>query len=86
LYEPVFELAGLVLRAHEDRHLLERQALAFEPLDLLADPARFLGRVPHADHADLLAGGKLGPQRLAEPPAVARDQPEAAARICGVER
>src|SRR5690606_12825047 len=74
LYEAVFELAGLVLGAHEDRDLLERQALAFEPFDLLPDAARFLRGVPHADHADLFPGRQLRPQRFAETPAVGLDQ------------
>src|SRR5690606_30977852 len=73
LYEAVFELARLVLSTHEDRHLLQRQAFAFEPLDFLADAARFFGGVPHADDADLLAGGKLCREGLAAPPAVGLD-------------
>ena len=47
---------------------------ALEPLDLLADPARFLGPVPDADHLDLVALGFLGPQRLAEPAGIVGDQ------------
>src|SRR5690606_20968833 len=65
--EAVLELAGLELRADEDRDLRQRGALVLQPLDLLADAARFLGPVPDADDAQLVAGVALGPQRLAEP-------------------
>src|SRR5690606_19068041 len=74
LYEPIFEFAGLVLRAYEDRDLLERRPFALEPLDLLAHAAGFLGRIPHTVHADLLARMGVGPQRLAEPLAVRREE------------
>ena len=43
-------------------------------LDLLADAARFLGAVPDADDADLLAVAGVGPQRLAEPAGVVGDE------------
>ena len=74
LDEAVFEFAGLELGAHQDRDPVERRALALQPFDLLADPARFLGAVPHPDHAQLVAAIALGPQGLAEPFAVGRDQ------------
>ena len=75
LDEAVFELAGLVLRTHEDRHLVEPRALTLEPLDRLAHPARFLGRVPHADDLDLLAAIDLGPQGLVVALRILADQP-----------
>ena len=74
--EAVFEFAGLVLRTNQDCDLAEQCAFAFEPFDLFADPARFLGRVPHPDHADLVAAIALGPQRLAQPLAVGVDLPQ----------
>ena len=73
--EAVFQLARLELRAHQDRHLVQRRALSFQPLDLVADAAGFLGPVPDADDAHFLARVELGPQRLAQPLAVAGDQP-----------
>jgi hypothetical protein len=74
LDEAVFELAGLVLGAHEDRHADRAAPFAFQPFDLLAHPARFLGRVPHADHAHLVAAVHLGPQGLVVALAVGPDQ------------
>ncbi len=71
--EAVLELAGLVLRADEDRGLVDAEAAALEPFDLLADAAGFLGAVPDAEHLDLLALGFLGPQRLAEAAGVVGD-------------
>jgi hypothetical protein len=44
-------------------------------LDFLADAARFLGPVPHADHLDPVAVIDLGPQRLSEPAGVVGDEP-----------
>ena len=44
-------------------------------LGFLADAARFLGAVPDADDADLLAVAGVGPQRLAEPAGIVGDQP-----------
>src|SRR3546814_6190787 len=72
--EAVFEFARLELRADEDRGAVERDALALEAFEFLADPPRFLGPVPHADDAKLVAGIELGPQRLAEAPRVLCDQ------------
>ena len=40
----------------------------------LADAARFLRAVPDADDADLLAVAGVGPQRLAEPAGIVRDE------------
>src|SRR5205085_7943002 len=59
-------------------------AAPLQRLDLLADPARLLGPVPDADHRDLLAFALLGPQSLAEPPAIMSD--EAASRGEDVRR
>ena len=71
--EPVFELAGLMLRANQDRDLVQAGAASLPRLDLLADAPRFFRAVPHAQHAHLLAGVELCPQRLAQSPAVLRD-------------
>ena len=60
--EAVLELARLVLRADEDGDVVEALPLRCCALDLLADAARFLGAVPHAEHLDLLARVVLGPQ------------------------
>src|SRR5206468_2979833 len=49
-------------------------ALALQRLDLVADPARLLVGVPDAAQPHLVALVRLGPQRLAEPPLVMRDQ------------
>src|ERR1043166_6260676 len=48
--------------------------LALEGLDLLADGARFFLGVPRAGDADLQARLVFGPQRLAEPALIVRDQ------------
>ena len=80
LDEAILELAGLVLCAHEDRDLVQPDALPFKAFDLLANTARFFGPVPHADHADLVARIRLGPQFLAQPLTVRADQAR-----CGTE-
>ena len=73
--EPVFELAGLELGADEDRGTVEAGLpAALDRFELVADAARLLGPVPDADHLDLLALVLLGPQGLAEPAAILRDQ------------
>ena len=72
--EPLLELAGLELGADEDGDIVERAAARLVALDLLADAARFLRAVPDADDADLLAIAGVGPQRLAEPAGIVRDQ------------
>ena len=60
---------------------------ALQLLDLLADGARFLFRIPRAGDRHLLAGDVVGAQRLAEPAFVVGDQMcEAAARMWPVER
>ena len=50
---------------------LPRRCMRF---DLLADAARFLGPVPDADDADLLAVAGVGPQRLAEAAGIVGDE------------
>jgi hypothetical protein len=55
-------------------------------LDLLADPAGLLLAVPMADQADLLAVLASVHSVLPSRPLLAAITPEAAARICGVER
>ena len=72
--EAVLELAHLERGAHQDRDLVERVSAALQLLDLLADRARFLFRIPCAGDADLLARLVLGAQRLAEAAFVVRDQ------------
>src|SRR4249920_1338911 len=49
-------------------------AAALQLLDLLADRARFLLRIPGAGDEDLFARYVVGAQRLAEPAFVVRDQ------------
>ena len=44
------------------------------PFGFLADPARFFGAVPDADDPDLPAVTGIGPQRLAEPARIVRDE------------
>ena len=73
--EAVLDLAGLELRAHEDGASVEAGALAQQPLQLLAHPARFFRAIPDADDAQLVAAVPLGPQGLAQPLAIGRDQP-----------
>ncbi len=71
--EPLLEFAGLEGCAHENGDLIDTDALPPQRLDLLADPPCFLRPVPHADDADFLACVGLGPQRLAQSPAILRD-------------
>ncbi len=70
----VFELAHLIGGAHQDRDLVQLLAGALQLLDLLADAARFLFRIPGAGDGDLLAVDVLGAQRLAEPAFIMRDE------------
>src|SRR5262249_6762903 len=70
----VFELAHLERGAYENGDLVEILLGALQLLDLLADGARFLFRVPGAGHGDLLAVDVLGAQRLAEAAFIVRDQ------------
>ena len=51
--EAVLEGAHLEGGAHQDRHLVQRVALALELLDLLADGARFLLAIPRRGDRDL---------------------------------
>ena len=74
--EALLELAGLELGADQDRACRRGgRRDRMDRLELLADPARFLGPVPDADDLDLLALAGLGPQGLAEPAGIVRDQP-----------
>ena len=84
--EAVFELAHLVGGADENGDLVQPLAGALQVLDLLADAAGFLFRIPGAGDGDLLAVDVLGAQRLAEPAFIMRDEMEAAARMWPVER
>ena len=72
--EAIFEFAGLELGPNEDCDLVETASGALVRLDFLADPARLLGPVPHSNDLDRVALRNLGPERLAKPPAVLRDQ------------
>src|SRR5947209_14761125 len=51
----------------QDRDLVERVPAALQVLDLLADGARLLFRIPRAGDGDLPARLVLGAHRLAEP-------------------
>src|SRR5438067_6872495 len=73
--EALLELAGLEPGADQDRDFPERVLLALQRLDLVADPPRLLLGIPQAAQDDLLARAGAGPQRLAEPAAVVRDDP-----------
>src|SRR5207247_2257669 len=59
---------------HQDRDLVEPFAGALQVLDLPADAAGFLFRIPGAGDGDLFAVDVLGAQRLAEPAFIVRDQ------------
>ena len=84
--EPLFELAGLELGADEDRDVVEASRRGRWRFDLLADAARFLGAVPDADDADLVAVAGIGPQRLAEAAGIVRDQAVGGGEDVRVER
>ena len=51
--EAVLELAHLEGGAHQDRHVVEQMAVALGALDLLADGARLLFRIPGGVDDDL---------------------------------
>ena len=74
--EAVLELAHLEGRAHQDRHVVELVAAALRLLDLLADGAGFLFRVPGGVDVDLgvLGVGAVGEQRLAEAALIVGDE------------
>ena len=80
-HEAVLEGPHLVRGADENRNIVEAApadagaVAAVERLDLFADPARLGLAVPVADQANPFAALGLGPQRLAQPPLVAGDQP-----------
>ena len=67
--------------AHQNRHVVQRvppdagAGAGMEILDFFADPAGLGLAVPMADQADLKTIFRIGPQRLAEPPLIGRDQP-----------
>ena len=48
---------------------------ALQRLDLVTDPARLLLAIPMADQPQLLALGRLGPQRLAQTPGIGGNHP-----------
>ncbi len=73
-HETIFELAHLERSPHQDRDLVEVFARALQLLDLLADGAGFLFRIPGAGDGDFLAVDILGAQRLAEPALIVRDE------------
>ena len=74
--EAVLEGAHLERGAHQDGDLVQRMALALELLDLLADGAGLLLRIPRRGDRDLdrLGVGGVGEQRLAEPALVVGDE------------
>src|SRR5690606_17355655 len=72
--EPVLEFAHLERGAHEDRNIVEVRALDLQGLDLVADRARFLARVPRAGDGDFLAVLSLRAQGLAEPVPIVADE------------
>ena len=74
--EAVLEGAHLERGAHQDGDLVQRVALALQLLDLLADGAGFLLRIPRRGDRDLRRVGidRVGEQRLAEPAFVMGDE------------
>ena len=73
-HKTIFELAHLERGPHQDRDLVEVLVRTLQFLDLLADGAGFLFRIPGAGDGDLFAVDILGAQRLAEPAFIMRDQ------------
>ena len=69
----LLEFAGLKPGPHQNRDLGEGVPLAVQRFDLVAGPARFLLGIPETAHGDLVARAGAGPQRLAEAPAIMRD-------------
>ena len=78
--ERVLEDPRLRVRPVEDRDLGARHALVDEPLDLADDEPRLGVLVVELADLDLVALAEVGPERLAHPPAVVRDD-----RVGGVE-
>ena len=76
LDEAVLEGARLEGRAHQDRHVVEVVAAPLRLLDLLADGARLLVRVPGGMDVDLGVLGivAVGEQRLAEAAFIVGDE------------
>src|SRR5205085_6017635 len=72
--EALFELPGLELGPHEDCDVVQRSASRLERLDLLANPACFFRAVPNTDNPNFFTVAGIGPQGLAEPPGIVRDQ------------
>ena len=72
--EAVLELAHLEGGADEDGDVVEGVALTLQRLDLVADGARLLSRIPGAGDGDLLAVLIVGEERLAEPALVVGDE------------
>ncbi len=84
--EALFELAHLERGAHQDRDLVERVALALQLLDLLADGAGFLFRVPRAVTVTFSPGSSSVRSVLPRRPSLWAIRCEAAARMWAVER
>src|SRR3954451_9598311 len=72
-HERVLEDARLRVGPVEDRDLRARDALVHEALDLPHHEARLGVLVLELAHLDRIALAEVGPQRLAHPPAVVRD-------------
>ena len=66
LDEAILDLAHLRRDAHQHGDLRQRVAVGLQRLDLLADGARLLTRIPGPGDGDLLAGLVLCMERLAE--------------------
>ena len=81
--QALFELAGLEPGAHQHRHLVQGVALGVQGLDLFAGDAGLLLAVPDAEHAHLLAGAEVGPERLAQPSLVVGDERRRGAQDVG---
>src|SRR5690606_8218458 len=83
--ETVLELAHLEGGADQDRHVVERMALALQRLDLLADGAGLLFRVPGGvdHHPGVVGVGGVGEERLAQPPLIVGDEVGGRAQYVG---
>ncbi len=62
------------LARDEDRHAVQRDALAAQAVDVLGGEARLLVVVPDAAHGELAAVARVGVQGLAEAAEIVRDQ------------
>ena len=85
--EAVLELARLELRAHEDGGVVEAGALDLQAFERVADAAGFLRAVPHAlNLAPCRRCRGRSTSVLPSRSPLCAMRPDAAARMCGVER